>query len=458
MTEVSPGLPGAVVARANRSRIFPAPGLALLAVSGGADSTALLDLFCGAGVGEELGVSIAVAHVDHGIQLESAAVAEAVARLAAQYGVPYYEHRLELGHDASETKARAARYLALRDIQGEIGARYLVTAHHADDQVETILYRFLRGSGMAGLAGMRAKGPGGLVRPLLTFTGAELAAWVVTRGLGPHEDPANDDLRHDRSWLRHRVLPLLRERFGEAGERRILNVGRHAAADRQAWATLLRTWSELGFRRERVAVEVARAPLAGYDKALCQAILRALARELGVVIGSRRAEEVRAFVVAGTSGKTLPIGSGWQVQIVFDRVRIARDSADSVPGPIRYGVEESGSARWGGWQFDWKPEPAGKPERMSLITWVVPGAGGIRGLGAGDRVKPLGGIGRRRVRRLLMEARVSFGARAGYPVLEQNGRVVWVPGVCRAAYAVPGPGEPALRIEARDLGRSTTDG
>ena len=168
-----------------RRRLFSAPGTAIVGVSGGADSVALLDLLHG--LASELGLSLVVAHADHGIASDSRAVGQAVGNLAKQYGLPFELGELHLGPDATETGARKARYAWLGDAQRRHSARYLVTAHHRNDQVETIVLRLLRGSAPAGLAGIPARGRGGLVRPLLAFTKAELAAHVASRGLSTHD-------------------------------------------------------------------------------------------------------------------------------------------------------------------------------------------------------------------------------------------------------------------------------
>src|SRR5918996_5360848 len=161
-------------AHARGARLFPRAGEAVVAVSGGPDSVALLDLLHAAAGGLDL--TLAVAHADHGIQAGSGDVRGWVASLANRYHLPFELGELHLGAEASETIARRARYAFLRDVQRRRGARYLVTAHQHDDQVETILLRVLRGSAPAGLAGIPARGRGGLVRPLLPFSPAGLEA------------------------------------------------------------------------------------------------------------------------------------------------------------------------------------------------------------------------------------------------------------------------------------------
>src|ERR1044072_1341272 len=152
------------------TRLFPKAGEAIVAVSGGPDSVALLDLLHTAS--QDLGLSLVVAHVDHGISPDSRTVAQSVSNLARQYGLPFETVELDLGSSATETAAREARYRWLRYLQQRRGATYLVTAHHQDDQVETILLRVLRGSAPSGLAGIAARARGGLVGALPPVTRA----------------------------------------------------------------------------------------------------------------------------------------------------------------------------------------------------------------------------------------------------------------------------------------------
>src|SRR3989442_10637797 len=172
----------------SRTRLLGEPGTAVLAVSGGADSVALLDLLHA--LAPELGLKLVVAHVDHGIPSDSGGVAGGVAQLAERYELPCQVGQLGLGPDATETLARRARYAWLGEVQRRHGARYLLTAHHRDDQVETILLRVLKGSAPAGLAGVPPRGgggPGGAVAP---FAEARRAGAGPPPGLPGHRRSA----------------------------------------------------------------------------------------------------------------------------------------------------------------------------------------------------------------------------------------------------------------------------
>jgi tRNA(Ile)-lysidine synthase len=183
------------------------PALAV-AVSGGPDSLALLLLAHAALPG------VHAATVDHGLRPESAAEAEEVARLCGRLGVPHriLTVRVERAGDGVQAAARDARYAALAGWMEAEGLELLATAHHADDQAETLLMRLNRGSGVAGLAGVRAEGavPGSggrlrLCRPLLGWRRGELQDIVEAAGLQAARDPSNEDEAYDRARLRRQL-------------------------------------------------------------------------------------------------------------------------------------------------------------------------------------------------------------------------------------------------------------
>jgi tRNA(Ile)-lysidine synthase len=180
-----------------------------IAVSGGPDSLALLLLADAAFPGRAQ-----AATVDHGLRPESAAEAEAVARLCGEIGVPHrtLAARVEASGQGLQAAARTARYSALAGWMEGARLGLLLTAHHCDDQAETLLMRLNRGSGVAGLAGVRALGavPGSggrlrLCRPLLGWRRRELQALVAEAGVEAALDPSNSDDRFDRARLRRRL-------------------------------------------------------------------------------------------------------------------------------------------------------------------------------------------------------------------------------------------------------------
>ncbi|TNJ34244.1 tRNA lysidine(34) synthetase TilS [Arenimonas terrae] len=196
----------------------PAPGTGPVAVafSGGQDSTVLLHLLADDPAIRARGLR--ALHVDHGLHADSARWAETCASACAALGVDFASRRVAVrdsGHGL-EAAARAARHRALLDWQ--LDGELIALAHHRDDQAETVLLRLLRGSGdgLSAMRSQRAFGRGWLWRPLLAVPRAELQRFAESRGLAWIEDPSNASERHDRNFLRHRVLPLLGERWPQA--------------------------------------------------------------------------------------------------------------------------------------------------------------------------------------------------------------------------------------------------
>ncbi len=185
------------------ARLWPEGGQLGLAVSGGPDSLAML-LLAEAAIPRRF----EVATVDHGLRPESAAECATVRELCAAKRIPCAVLRVLVQGGNVQAEARGARYAALGQWAADRGLSAVATAHHADDQAETVLMRLNRGSGVAGLAGIRERGtvPGTdlpLLRPLLGFRRAELAEVVAAAGLAAAQDPGNADERFDRVRLRN---------------------------------------------------------------------------------------------------------------------------------------------------------------------------------------------------------------------------------------------------------------
>lgn len=200
-----------------RHTLLPAQGVVVVACSGGADSLALLLALaelCGQPQRMFPAVALHIAHLDHGLRgAAGPADAAFVAGVADKLGVPCALGSIAAAERAAwrgsvEANARTARYRFLREVAQQVGATRIATGHTLDDQAETVLMHFLRGSGSAGLAGMRPQ-TGDLIRPLLGLRRADTVAYCQAADMVPRADATNDDLRYTRNRVRRELLPLL---------------------------------------------------------------------------------------------------------------------------------------------------------------------------------------------------------------------------------------------------------
>ena len=194
----------------------PAGAPILLALSGGADSSAAL--ICLADFCRREGRLLAAVHLDHAIRADSAADAAFCADLCARFALPFYSRRVDVPALAAasgvglEAAARDARYAYFAEVMAEAGISVLVTAHHADDNLETMLMRLTRGTGLRGLCGippMRPFGGGVLVRPFLRTAKADMEALCAAYGIRPRTDVTNADPAYTRNRIRAEVVPTL---------------------------------------------------------------------------------------------------------------------------------------------------------------------------------------------------------------------------------------------------------
>lgn len=205
-----------VIAYIDQHQLLPEQGEIVVAVSGGADSLCLLHLLlqvCGRGQ-RYPDVSLQAAHLNHMLRgEESEHDAQVVANLMQEWRIPFTLGEIDVIALAKEEKrsleeaARVARYRFLREVAR---GRHVAVAHHADDQVETLLLHWLRGSGLTGLVGMPPRQQD-IIRPLLEITRSEIVAYCRKHGITPVEDHSNSDPRFLRNRIRHEVLPLLQE-------------------------------------------------------------------------------------------------------------------------------------------------------------------------------------------------------------------------------------------------------
>ena len=216
-----------------------------VAVSGGADSVALLHLLLE--LRAELGIVLSVAHVNHKLRGEESDHDQRfVERLAQQHGLELYAcvAAVDSGNGSGiEAAARELRYAFFRELAREGRATKIATAHTLDDQAETVLLRIFRGTGIRGLSGIHPRivfkdqghAFGELVRPLLGFRRAALLEFLRERGQDWREDSSNRDIAFLRNRVRHRLLPMIAEDFGEAAIEHMSELAEIARAEEEYW-------------------------------------------------------------------------------------------------------------------------------------------------------------------------------------------------------------------------------
>ena len=264
----------------------------LLAVSGGADSVALLRGLCC--LRHDAVGQISVAHFNHGVRgAESNADEQFVIELGRQLGMPVLTGKNLRADNAAvpnEEDMRAARYEFLRTTAEEIGSRYVVTAHTADDQVETILHRIFRGTGIAGLAGIPRTRPLGdaavILRPLLHVSHQDVLVYLKAIGQEFREDRTNQDVSYTRNRIRHQLLPLLTEQYNQNIRESILRLGQLAAESQQVTDRLIEPLLEIvGIFDSSDRVRVNCEGWKTSDAAIVRATLVAIWRRQGWPLG-----------------------------------------------------------------------------------------------------------------------------------------------------------------------------
>jgi tRNA(Ile)-lysidine synthetase-like protein len=278
----------------------------LLGVSGGADSVALLEL-CVREVVPRFGCVLHAIHINHRLRPEASQDQRFVESLCADRRVPLdvvvLDPQSRRRGLSLEMWGREERYAAFARSAAVCGARFILTAHHRDDVVETLCLRLWRGTGMAGLAGIPFRRADGLVRPLLPVDRASLQAWLRDLGTPWREDESNRDARIPRNWVRHHLLPQWRAQEPDV-EARLFNVARQSSALLSIWERWLREEHPVEEVRERGGI-----PLEWLVDGLDAATLRSLLRALGISDPSLEltAEIMRQAARAATGGGAIKV-------------------------------------------------------------------------------------------------------------------------------------------------------
>ncbi len=455
------------------------PGaLVVVAVSGGPDSLCLLHAL--AQLRDDLGVALHVAHLDHMIRgAESADEAVFVAGLAREWGLPYTIEATDIPALAHAQRAnlhamaRSARYSFLGRVASSTGAHAVAVAHHAGDQAETVLLHLLRGAGPEGLSGMRPVTPwqewaqdketrrqgdsdqppvplspgllvsASLIRPLLATPRESIERYCAEHSLHPRRDPSNFDLGATRNRIRHDLLP----RLIEYNPHIIAALGRTAdiCAEEHAFVltALDQVWPQLA--RERPgAIDVDGPAWRALPIALQRAaIRRAHAHVLpgDVTLGLEHVERVRALIERGVGGRmvlpgdvALAVGyaSSWAIGVA------PAPAGPQLPADELALPRQGRLALGAGWAIEVTsvPPPAPRPADAwevyldgVAIEWPLV----ARRRRPGDRLRPAGGRGSRRLQDLFVDARVPQALRDAWPIVVTPAAIIWVAGMRAAA-------------------------
>lgn len=330
------------------------PGPLVVAVSGGADSVALLFLL--AELASETGTVLHVAHFDHRTRRTAAQDAQLVSDLAARVGATIRVGRAER-RPKGEDEARRARYAFLRRVAAEHGASAIATGHTRDDQAETVLLHLTRGSGLAGLAAMRPSRDG-VVRPLLCIGREGTTEVCKALGIAPIEDPTNRSLRFARNRIRHRVLPQLAAINPQVtvALARLADAAAAAAEARRARAEAL-----VGAATHDLTIDLDRL---GEDADLREeALALAWERATGMLLSARQRSALAAEATRRDGSSSVDLLGGRAVREYGSlRIEVAGGEAalgegakgasdDALRGAEAQPLAPGSEVMWGGWRF-----------------------------------------------------------------------------------------------------------
>jgi tRNA(Ile)-lysidine synthase len=435
-----------------------------VAVSGGADSVALLRLCLELRdrAPANAPIELAVVHFNHQLRGIAADADERFARkLAETYGLKFFLRSADVRGSAKSAKrnledaGRRERYAFFTQLVREKRVQCVVTAHTMDDQAETVLAHILRGTGLAGLGGIHPvpdSVSGAIVRPLLGIRRAELRKYLTSRKQRWREDATNQDTTKTRARIRKTLVPLLEKKFQRQVVEHLATLAAHAREDEEfldaaATSELAAALQHSGdAQRIRIADLAEKAPQALRGR-MVRKIVKA-GKERHGELGAQHVAGVLELARNGENGKLLRLPGGVEVRREKDTL-LFRAGAKEVGGseaPIEYAREialDHEGTRIGipsqrcAFRFraiDWLRERSETRRTLTALDCShLQGPLVLRNWRAGDRLQPAGRSRVYKLKRLLNKKGISRWERAGWPVLTSNGVIVWARGFPVAA-------------------------
>jgi tRNA(Ile)-lysidine synthase len=413
-----------------------------VAVSGGADSVFLLHAM------RELGVAAAVLHVNHGLRgAESDLDEEFVRSLALQFGLPVHVRAAHITAGNIEQEARRGRYDFFVEQIAAGTCDAVATGHTLDDQAETVLYRFLRGAGTAGLSGIRPATEAGVIRPLIDLRRDEIRKWLSERNIPWREDGSNQNPDFLRNRIRLQHLPELAASLNPSLAEVLASTAVWAQAEEDYWTAELDRLQALYLIEKPETILISTKPFLELPLAVQRRLLR---RAIERVRGSLRAidfqhvERIRAMMATreGSGRMQLP---DLDIYRSFDWLRLAPVGIDSrlerdfetplrIPGrtelierklTIEMELVDNPSVYNSDVQaLDWE-RCTGSPSFQGLMQQGLR----LRNWRPGDQYQPQGRIAAEKIKTLFQECRVPLWERRTWPVITssagQSEAIVW---------------------------------
>ncbi len=404
-----------------------------VAVSGGADSVCLLHVL------RELGLPVHVLHLNHNLRgEESRGDAEFVRQLAERLGIPCTVRDADLTRAGGnlEQAAREARLEFFREAMAGGMADRVAVGHTRSDQAETVLFRFLRGAGTAGMAGIRPVTGDGIVRPLIEVTREEVEQFLRERGISWREDATNASLRFARNRIRHGLLPQLEREWNPAIRQTLAHTADWALAEEAYWEEELDRLGANVLQERNGFVSLSceallRLPLAAARRLVRRAMERAKSNLRGIDF-----DHVAAVLALASGGRGHGRVQAPDLEVLrsFDRLRFGK--RERQPGGYRMAAPVPGNLLIPG-GFVISMELIEKPGTLQMSDCVYTGGMGsldwsrlsgfleLRNWQPGDRYQPMGSTGEEKIKTLFQQARIPLWERRLWPVLVDGGSIVW---------------------------------